>query len=96
MAEILQHFCVFHINAPGQEEGASPLPDAFEYPNMDDLAEQINEVINHFSVVRYIGIAVGFGANVMLRHALRYPERVDSLMLINCVTTAPGTSLDSR
>ena len=47
-------------------------------------------MINHFAVVRYVGIAVGLGANVMLRHALRYPERVDSLMLVNCVTSAPG------
>ena len=30
------------------------------------------------------------GANVLTRHALAYPERVDSLMLINTCTTKAG------
>jgi hypothetical protein len=41
MSELLPFFCVFHINAPGQEEGADKLPDEFVYPSMDDLAEQV-------------------------------------------------------
>ena len=90
MAEVLQHFCVFHLNAPGQEEGAAPIPESQEYPSMDDLAEQVSEVLNHFSVVRYIGIGVGLGGNVLLRHALQYPERVDSMMLVNTPSSAPG------
>ena len=86
----MNHFCVFHVNAPGQEDSAHRLPEAFEYPSMDYLAEQLNEVINHFSVVRYVGLGVGLGGNVMLRHALKYPERVDSLVLVNTLCTAPG------
>lgn len=90
MAEIVQNFCIMHVNAPGQEDGAPALPEDFVYPSMDELAEQVNDVINHFAIVRYIGIGVGLGANVLIRHALKYPERVDSLMLINAVCTAPG------
>ena len=90
MAEIVQNFCVMHVNAPGQEDGAPILSEDFAYPNMDDLAEQVNDVINHFAVVRYIGIGVGMGANILIRHALKYPERVDSLMVINGGCTAPG------
>ncbi len=41
MAELLPYFCVFHINAPGQEEAAEKLPDDFVYPNMDEMAEQV-------------------------------------------------------
>ena len=41
MAEILENFCIFHINAPGQEVGASILSDEFCYPSMDGLAEQV-------------------------------------------------------
>lgn len=40
--------------------------------------------------MRYIGIGVGLGANVLLRHAFKYPERVDSLMVVNALCTAPG------
>ena len=90
MAEVVQNFCVMHVNAPGQEDGAPILSEDFAYPNMDDLAEQVNDVINHFAVVRYIGIGVGMGANILIRHALKYPERVDSLMVINGGCTAPG------
>jgi pimeloyl-ACP methyl ester carboxylesterase len=90
MAEVVQNFCIFHVNAPGMEEAAAVLPEDFEYPTMDELADQVNEVINHFAVVRYIGIGVGMGANILIRHALKYPERLDSLMTINALCTAPG------
>jgi hypothetical protein len=30
------------------------------------------------------------GANILIRHALKYPERLDSLMTINALCTAPG------
>jgi pimeloyl-ACP methyl ester carboxylesterase len=90
MKEITQSFCVFHINAPGQEEGAAAFTEEYEYPSMEQLAEQIQEVLNHFSLVRYIGVGVGLGANVLVRHALAYPERVDSLMLVNTQTTTAG------
>ena len=55
VAEILQNFCVFCINAPGQEEGAPLWPDDKVYPTMEDLAESISEILNHFAVVKYIG-----------------------------------------
>jgi hypothetical protein len=71
MREITNSFCVFHVNAPGQEEGAGPLPEGFEYPSMEQLAEQVQEVLNHFAVVRYVGVGVGLGANVLVRHALQ-------------------------
>ena len=32
---------------------------------------QVQEVLNHFSLVRYIGIGIGLGANVLVRHALQ-------------------------
>jgi pimeloyl-ACP methyl ester carboxylesterase len=90
MKEITSSFCVFHLNAPGQEEGAEPLPEGFEYPTMEQLAEQVQEVLNHFALVRYIGVGVGMGANVLVRHALQYPERVDSLMVVNSSISKAG------
>jgi hypothetical protein len=41
MQEMLPNFCVFHVNAPGQEFGAEKLPEAYGYPSMEDLAEQV-------------------------------------------------------
>ncbi len=81
---------MYHVNAVGQEDGAERLPEEFEYPNMDEMAEQVKDVIDHFAVVRYIGLGVGLGANVLLRHALKYPERVHSLVLVNATCQAGG------
>ena len=44
-----------------QEDNAETMADNLEYPTMDELSEQVNEVINHFSIVRYVGIGVGLG-----------------------------------
>jgi len=90
MKEIISDFCVFHLNAPGQEEGAADLPEDTEYPSMEQLAEQVQEVLNHFNLVKYIGVGVGLGANVLTRHSLLYPERVDCLMLVNTCSTKAG------
>ena len=90
MKRILQHFCVFHVNAPGQEENSATTSNEAEYPTMDELAEQVNDVLNSIAVVKYIGLGVGLGGNVLVRHALSYPERVDSLFLINTTCGAGG------
>lgn len=90
MAELTKHFCVLHVNAPGQEQGALNLSPDQTYPTMDELGEQIQEVLNHFSLVKYIGVGVGLGANVLLRHALAYPERVDCLLLVNATSNQAG------
>jgi hypothetical protein len=44
MVEMLPNFCVFHINAPGQEFGAGKLAEEYGYPSMEDLAEQVNDI----------------------------------------------------
>ena len=43
----------------------------------------MTEVLDHFGAVRYIGLGVGLGANVLLRHALSRPERCCSLAVVN-------------
>jgi pimeloyl-ACP methyl ester carboxylesterase len=90
MRELVDNFSVYHINAPGQQEEAGSLGEDFEYPSMEQLAEQVQQVLNHFNIVKYIGVGVGLGANVLIRHALAYPERVDCMMLINASTTKSG------
>ena len=90
MRDVLSRFVIYHINAPGQEEGAERMAEEREYPDMDTLAEQVSDVLNHYSVVKYVGLGVGLGANVLLRHALKYPERVDCLCVVNATCQAGG------
>ncbi|XP_031779572.1 protein NDRG3 isoform X4 [Nasonia vitripennis] len=90
MRVLLDNFCVYHVNAPGQEEGAPTLAEDYVYPTMDELAEQLLFVAGHFGLRSVIGFGVGAGANILARFALAHPEKVNALCLINCVSTQAG------
>ncbi|XP_039763923.1 protein NDRG3-like isoform X2 [Pararge aegeria] len=90
MRALLENFCVYHVTAPGQEEGAATLPEDYVYPTMDELANQISFVLVHFGIKSFIGFGVGAGANILARFALTNPEKVDALMLVNCSSTQAG------
>ncbi|XP_066948655.1 protein NDRG3 isoform X10 [Macrobrachium rosenbergii] len=90
MRNILTNFCVVHINAPGQEEGAHTLPEGYVYPTIEELSETVTCVKNHFHIRSFIGFGVGLGANVLGRYAIKYPNDVDALVLVNCSSTQAG------
>jgi len=90
MRALIQNFCVYHINAPGQEEGAPTLPEGYVYPTMEDLSEQISDVVLHFNLKSFTGLGVGVGANILVRYALAHPEKVNTLCLLNCISTTAG------
>uniref|UniRef100_A0A674CHV1 N-myc downstream regulated 1b n=1 Tax=Salmo trutta TaxID=8032 RepID=A0A674CHV1_SALTR len=46
MQEIMRHFAVCHVDAPGQHEGASTLSTEYTYPSMDQLSETLPQ-LNH-------------------------------------------------
>ncbi|XP_015834237.1 protein NDRG3 isoform X3 [Tribolium castaneum] len=90
MRALLENFCVYHVNAPGQEEGSATLPEDYIYPTMDELAGQLGYVLSHFGLKQFIGFGVGAGANILARFALNNPNQVTALCLINCVSTQAG------
>ncbi|KAJ8922133.1 hypothetical protein NQ315_004067 [Exocentrus adspersus] len=90
MRALLENFCVYHVNAPGQEEGAQTLPEDYVYPTMDELANQLSYVLTHFGIKQFIGFGVGAGSNILCRFALSHPNQVSALCLINCVSTPSG------
>ncbi|XP_029633816.1 protein NDRG3 isoform X4 [Octopus sinensis] len=90
MQPILRHFCVYHLNAPGQEEGALQLRPDYSYPTMEQLADAVHHVVEHYNLRRIIGFGVGTGANILVRYSLCHPSFVDSLVVINPTCDAPG------
>nr|XP_006822203.1 PREDICTED: protein NDRG3-like [Saccoglossus kowalevskii] len=90
MEPLLKHFCVYHVNAPGQELGGNTRPATSVYPTMDEISETLLDVMNHFGLKRFIGFGVGAGANIIARFALNFPEKVDALFFINCISTQAG------
>uniref|UniRef100_A0AAQ4R4Y6 N-myc downstream regulated 1a n=1 Tax=Gasterosteus aculeatus aculeatus TaxID=481459 RepID=A0AAQ4R4Y6_GASAC len=87
MSEIMQHFAVCHVDAPGQHEGANTFSTGYEYPSMDQLSETLPLVLKLKSV---LGIGIGAGAYILTRFALDFPEMVEGLMLININPCAEG------
>uniref|UniRef100_A0A4W5RD40 N-myc downstream regulated 1a n=2 Tax=Hucho hucho TaxID=62062 RepID=A0A4W5RD40_9TELE len=90
MQEIMQHFAVCHVDAPGQHEGANTFSTGYEYPSMDLLSESLPLVLKHFGLKSVIGMAVGAGAYILARFALDYPTLVEGLVLININPCAEG------
>uniref|UniRef100_A0A3Q0SCI4 Protein NDRG2 n=1 Tax=Amphilophus citrinellus TaxID=61819 RepID=A0A3Q0SCI4_AMPCI len=90
MAEIMQHFAVCHVDAPGQHEGANTFSTGYEYPSMDQLAEALPLVLKHFGLKSVIGMGMGAGAYILTRFALDYPNMVEGLVLININPCAEG------
>uniref|UniRef100_A0A671R3B7 Protein NDRG2 n=2 Tax=Sinocyclocheilus anshuiensis TaxID=1608454 RepID=A0A671R3B7_9TELE len=90
MQEIMQHFAVCHVDAPGQQEGANTFSTGYEYPSMDQLSETLPSILKHFGLKSVIGMAIGAGAYILAKFALDYPAMVEGLVLININPCAEG------
>uniref|UniRef100_A0A8D3C802 Protein NDRG2 n=1 Tax=Scophthalmus maximus TaxID=52904 RepID=A0A8D3C802_SCOMX len=90
MSEIMQHFAVCHVDAPGQHEGANTFSTGYEYPSMDQLSETLPLVLKQFGLKSVIGMGIGAGAYILTRFALDYPTMVEGLLLININPCAEG------
>ncbi|XP_051792060.1 protein NDRG1-like isoform X2 [Erpetoichthys calabaricus] len=90
MHEITQHFAVCHVDAPGQQIGATALPTGYNYPSMDQLSEVLPMVLKHFGLKSVIGLGIGAGAYILARFALLSPDMVEGLVLININPCAEG------
>uniref|UniRef100_A0A3P8XR54 Protein NDRG2 n=1 Tax=Esox lucius TaxID=8010 RepID=A0A3P8XR54_ESOLU len=90
MQEIVKNFTRVHIDAPGQEEGASAYPMGYQYPSMDQIAEMIPAVLTYFDFRSVIGMGVGAGAYILSRFTMANPTSVDGLVLINFEPKAKG------
>ncbi|XP_004073856.1 protein NDRG1 isoform X1 [Oryzias latipes] len=90
MSEIMQHFAVCHVDAPGQHEGANTFSTGYEYPSMDQLSETLPLVLKHFGLKSVVGMGIGAGAYILARFALNSPSMVEGLVLININPCAEG------
>ncbi|XP_068116722.1 protein NDRG4 isoform X4 [Hyperolius riggenbachi] len=90
MQEITKHFVVCHVDAPGQQVGASQFPQGYQYPTMENLASMLPSVLQHFGFQTIIGIGVGAGSYVLAKFALIFPELVEGLVLVNIDPNGKG------
>ncbi len=71
MEPIMDSFCAYHINAPGQEDNAPQLPANYVYPTCDQLAETVLSVVDHFKLKSVVCFGIGLGANILSRFTVR-------------------------
>lgn len=90
MQEITKHFVVCHVDAPGQQIGASQFPQGYQYPTMDQLAGMLPTVLQHFGFKSIVGIGVGAGAYILAKFALIFPDLVEGLVLLNIDPNGKG------
>lgn len=87
---LMKHFCVYNLNAIGQEDQAQTLPVNYSYPTCDQLAETVLDVVSHYKLKQVICFGVGFGANILARFALVHPGLVNGCVLMNACSTKVG------
>jgi len=84
VASLLFHnFCIYHIDAPGHELGATAISSDVAIPTMDDLAEQVAKLLDYFGLGGVICMGVTAGAYSLTLFVLKYRERVLGLILIS-------------
>ncbi|XP_061784014.1 protein NDRG4 isoform X5 [Nerophis lumbriciformis] len=90
MQEITKHFVVCHVDAPGQQIGASQFPQGHQYQTMDQLATMLPTVVQHFGFKSIVGIGVGAGSYILAKFALMFPDLVEGLVLLNIDPNGKG------
>jgi len=87
---VFNKFAVVHIDAPGQHEEASRIPDEIMEFDMDVLASQIDKVLEKLKIKHFIAFGVGAGAYILGLYATRNPSRVQALVLAGAMCNACG------
>lgn len=88
MSDIKERSIFIHVDVPGHEDNADPLPESFQFPSLQQLGEELVTVLDFVKVKYVIGLGEGAGANVLARCGLAHPQRVIGLILINCTGSA--------
>lgn len=74
-------FCMYHIDAPGQEDNAKMFEG--DYPSTDQLTEQVHEIVTYFGIKGFIGLGAGLGSYLMLNYTVQHPSKVIGLVLVS-------------
>ncbi|CAI5967192.1 unnamed protein product [Closterium sp. NIES-65] len=84
------HFCFFHIDAPGHQDGARHLRGSASHGTAQDMVDQVADVINALRLMDVTCMGVTAGAYILTLLALRHPCLVRSLILISPLCRPPS------
>lgn len=81
MDQLRNRIIWIHVDLPGQESGATDLQRS--YPTVQELAQELILVLNHFNLHEVTLLGEGAGANIVTRFAMQYPNRCLGLALVH-------------
>eukprot|EP01134_Creolimax_fragrantissima_P000624 CFRG0624T1 len=88
--QMMKLFCVYHIDAPGQETGAGDLLGN-DYPSITELARLVHITVEHFGLSRFVAMGSGVGCNVFLQYAEDYVRsKIIGMILFSPVVNKCG------
>ncbi|XP_024361853.1 protein NDL3 isoform X2 [Physcomitrium patens] len=87
---LFYNFCIYHLDPPGHQDGATEIPDNQPLLTVEDLADQVAEVLDHFGVHEAICLGVGAGSYVLSLFAVKYRERAIGLILVSPLCRKPS------
>jgi len=83
-------FVVYHIDAPGQQNGAEKFADKYQFPSLPKMAESLIPVLDHFQLKEVVGLGVGAGANILMHLAMVDSSRFLGIVLVDPAAKSPG------
>jgi protein NDRG1 len=89
MSRVRERARFVHLVMPGHDDSAV-LWQGDMYPTCDELAHDVNDVIDAFGFGACICLGSGAGANILCRFVLRYPNRCLGLIAIDMLA-APAS-----
>uniref|UniRef100_A0A7S0ZAH2 AB hydrolase-1 domain-containing protein n=1 Tax=Timspurckia oligopyrenoides TaxID=708627 RepID=A0A7S0ZAH2_9RHOD len=79
----LFHTCQYHIEMPGHHRNAQRLPDSSAWMDLNELADSVHRVVDHFKLLNVFMLGVGAGCEIVARYALSHKNLVRCLILIS-------------
>jgi len=87
---IWSRLCVYHVNAPCQEEEAPQLSARDIFPSCEQLSEQLEDVCQTFGIKHFFGLGVGTGGRIFLQYAAKHPVAVRGLIIVGSTGRSGG------
>ncbi|XP_044462889.1 protein NDL2-like isoform X3 [Mangifera indica] len=87
---LLHNFCIYHISPPGHELGAVAISPDEPVLSVDELADQVDEVLNYFGLGAVMCMGVTAGAYILTLFAIKHRQRVLGLILVSPLCKVPS------
>jgi len=89
--QLWDKFKIYHIDAPGQQQGAEKFSSQYQFPSLPNMAKMLVTVLEHYKLTKdVVCFGVGAGANVLIHLAMEKPHWITGLVLVDPAARSAG------